>query len=105
MEVEQLSLSYRFAEYENIGVTLRQPLLSPLCCRLLDPVACSLNLKHAAGLDGLNSLALKRPHNCLGQCPFGIVVIKGGNEYAKHLLRWLGLAKRPVVNDPLSPNT
>ena len=52
----------------------------------------------------ISPLALKGPHNRLAQCPVGIVVIKGGDEYAKHLLRWLGLTKRAVVNDPLSPN-
>ena len=105
MEVECLSLSYRFTEYENVGVTPRQPLLSPLCCRLLDPLARPLDLEHAASLDGVNSLfARKRPHDRLGQFPGGIVVIKRCNEYAKLLLRWLGLAKRAVVNDPLSPN-
>jgi hypothetical protein len=48
-------------------------------------------------------MALKRPHDRLGQV--GFVVIKGGNEYAKRLLRWSGLAKRAMVNDPFAPDT
>ncbi|WP_245433555.1 hypothetical protein [Methylocystis hirsuta] len=105
MEVERLSLSYRLAKDENIGVTPRQPLLSAICGRILDPVASSPYLEHAAGLNSLNSrFALQRSHNRLGQRPISIVVIKGGDEYPKHLPSWLRPAKRMVVNDPLSPN-
>jgi hypothetical protein len=81
MEVERLSLSYRLPKNENIGITPRQPLLSVLCGLLLEPIACSFDLEHAAGLYRLNSLfALKCPHNRFGQRPVGVIVIKGGDE-------------------------